>query len=85
MSNMATKSAYTRNRVRSSRKQLLFELCLRIGEIHNESSLLNCDYVKSADNGADYFSRLDFKQFLKKSNNKTNLKELRNINRFEDI
>ena len=64
--NNAAKSAYTRNRVRLQRKQLSLDLFVEIAKLHNLSSSVETVYVKSKDNIADYFSRVDFKSFINK-------------------
>ena len=62
--NNTAKSAYKRNRVRLQRKQLSFDIFCEIARLHNKTSSLECVYVKSKENIADYFSRVDFKKFI---------------------
>ena len=62
--NNTAKAAYVRNRVRLQRKQLSFDIFCEIAKLHNLSSSLECVYVKSNENIADYFSRVDFKRFI---------------------
>ena len=84
--NNTAKSAYTRNRVRLQRKQLSFDLFVEIAKLHNQSSSL--ETVKSNKNIADYFSRVDFKTFIKKYNceiRSASLNDVMNANIGENI
>ena len=65
--NNTAKAVYTRNRVRLQRKQLSFEIFCIVAEMNNAASSISCEYVKSADNPADFFSRVDFKSFIKQN------------------
>ena len=66
--NNTAKAAYVRNRVRLQRKQLSFDIFCELAKLHIITSSLECEYVKSKDNIADYFSRVDFKTFVRKYN-----------------
>ena len=62
--NTTAKSAYARNRVRLQRKQLSFELLVEIAKVYGFASSVDVEYVKSKNNAADYFSRLDFRKYI---------------------
>ena len=86
--NNTAKAVYTRNRVRLQRKQLSFEIFCIVAEMNNAASSISCEYVKSADNPADFFSRVDFKSFIKQNKCElvnASLNEILQMNIIENI
>ena len=62
--NNTSKNAYARNRVRLQLKQMSFFIFFEIAKIHNFASSVNVEYIKSKENTADFFSRVEFRKFI---------------------